>query len=250
MATVSLYEISNRPRGGYPPRRRRLHYALVRPPSRSWRLDVTLSVQFVFALEWSGEVWSEARKQAFESAFIRNARRMWSNRFDVVGDRHRVTVRLDVVNRFKAANETWIVNVYPRELRRDQRSAVRCDYDFNGWLHGGPRGPDGGIIDASGPMLRHAAVCYLGEESVSVTQTADSEFRQRGSDHEVGHMLGMQHPLCNDPRNRRCYGDSFQERRRIMGSGMSMSSLDYAWALNLMRIAVPQTTWRLEPCRT
>lgn len=63
-------------------------------------------------------------------------------------------------------------------------------------------------------------------------------------------MLGMQRSLCNDPENRRCYGETFDERRRIMGSGMAMSSLDYVWALNLMRIAEPRISWRLEPGRS
>ena len=69
--------------------------------------------------------------------------------------------------------------------------------------------------------------------------TVGSEFSDRGNvyleadfvtaAHEVGHLLTLQHPACvgND---RRCYGESEEQRRLIMGLGSDMITYyGYPW---------------------
>ena len=56
-------------------------------------------------------------------------------------------------------------------------------------------------------------------------------YKQRASEHEFGHMLGVPHIEC-DVSSRRCpsgdqYGDTIAERADIMGSGWLVSQRDY-----------------------
>ena len=52
--------------------------------------------------------------------------------------------------------------------------------------------------------------------------------------HEVGHMLGMQHPSCTGNQTA-CYGPpSSSEEARVMGRGSWVSRADYLWARRIM----------------
>jgi len=73
---------------------------------------------------------------------------------------------------------------------------------------------------------------------------------QRGTDHEIGHMLGLPHPNGGYGTDSSEYGDNHNERGNVMGIGHVVRQEDYRWATRIMRAANPRYTWQLAPARS
>lgn len=241
--------------------RRFLRYEVVRT-NDSWRqLRITLPVRYRWAFEYAG-LWTEPRKTAFKQRFRRNIDATWSRRFRLTNDSSLSVVRVEVIvtidERVRAtSDELWHVLVYPEGAVGDGDVAsvvpagfdepierIVCSYHYRGYPHDIPR-PIHGAEE-----LRDVGACFLREDSVRCTPTpGNRRYTQRGGDHEVGHMLGTQHPggICSEHA---CYGTTNAQRNRIMGAGHQVTAADYAFALAIMHqdsnARVGQRIWRLE----
>ncbi len=237
MPFIQLSDICNEPtyRGRY------LEYHVRRTRPRSWTLQIVVNVVYRWAFDYAGK-WDEARKARFRSAFARNASRTWSRRYSVWngdpadGGSVGVEVHIDVVEKPHHPNDTWQVLVYPERPDRtldapegfdEQPQPIRCAPRFSGWPHDLPR-----PVRPS-DEVRRVGMCFLFERSVEIARVLpDDPHVQRASDHEVGHMLGLDHPggICSEDR---CYGRG-ETRHRIMGMGMEVTHDDYAFAPRIM----------------
>ena len=51
--------------------------------------------------------------------------------------------------------------------------------------------------------------------------------------HEFGHLMGLEHPLCNGSDDR-CYGMTFEQKNDLMGYGSEITPRDYQPLIRVM----------------
>ena len=243
MREVSLRDISNARGAGAPPRRRRLRYRVTSMAPQWSRLEVVIPVVYRFAA--NEETWASSGRERWKRDFERTAAQTWSRRYIVAANGFwgpdRVEVRVRVAAEPNARSDLlWHVWVLPWRVA----GAPTCvSYDHSGSF---PQGRDADGTVRWGPPFEHIALAQISAEDIDCGR--QGAYSQRGTDHEVGHMLGLQHPTCVG-NQRQCYGGSSEEQRRIMGLGSLVSADDYAWALRIMRRHEPTKRWRLESDR-
>jgi hypothetical protein len=244
MPVVDLSQIANRS-GAISAETRYLAYQIDRRNSYWWRLTVTLPIRYVFAFE---PLWTQPRKTTFMRTFETNGGRAWSRRHllrqnGILTTTH-CQVHVEVMERNVVPNQQWHVLVLPPE---SVHARAHVNYDHSGTL---PREVEGG------PQYTHIAFAQLQErdlgcnwDHIRAGEAHLTRELQRGGDHEIGHMLGMQHPLCNTDRTpdggRSCYGDpGTTTAGSIMGRGSWVSRRDYHWAKRIVELDTGYT-WEL-----
>lgn len=226
---------------------RLLPYEITPGAAGSRMLTAHLHVSYHFPHE---EGWAPAGRGRWKNAFRSAAESTWSNKYQlyaeggflssesVVG----IALRIHEVRpRSVAANRHWWVAVNAPNRPRNEW-LTRVIYRPNATLPHSDQ-PVGG----SALLKVHAYDVECGWTHMPRGEGGDGSTMQRGTDHEVGHMLGMQHPYCNeghvdpgDASSASCYwrpggqdGRSAQSYR-LMGIGNVMSPHEFVWAQKLM----------------
>lgn len=75
----------------------------------------------------------------------------------------------------------------------------------------------------------------------------DKTYTRTTAEHEFGHMLGLDHILC-DGAAKRCYGENHNERRNIMGYGDDVSVTNSTPFVDAMR-GITGLEWNAAPMR-
>ena len=215
-----------------------------------WRLTVYLDISFNFSFASDSERWNGDQFRTWKLQFKNQIEIAWTRRWHVRATEYTrpfafstqplpvVEVKVDVRERPESEvppNRLWIIRVnvgFPQETQR------RTQYRD----HTGNRGPNPvGAVHLNGTDIDCTATRVIG----------DGRYRfQRPIVHEAAHMLGVDHPNHGpsdgtDQYVRASHADS--DSRRIAGSGMNMSNLDYLWARQLMENIEPDYNWELIP---
>lgn len=223
---------------------RLLCYELANEGSQRW-LTAHLHVSYHFP---HAEGWAPGGRGRWKTNFRAHAEQTWSNRFALFSEgswlssnsvvRVRLRVHEVAPGTVHRTRHWWVAVNSPRRDVREWRT--RTIYRANGPL------PHSDIDSAGSGMIKvHARDVECGW--LHGDRPGDPATMQRGTDHEIGHMLGMQHPYCNgghvdegDTSSASCYWrpGQFQGRSRysysLMGVGSRVESADYAWAKNLI----------------
>lgn len=216
---------------------------------RSRTLTAHLYVSYYFAHRGD---WTGSQPGRWKQRFRAHAEATWSRRWELYRDDDNVQVDVrvhEVTPGSVAPNQHWWIAVNSPARPFDEW-ITRTIYRYRGPL---PHSSDLESVGSGLVKLHHDDIECLGEgqrvRRASGTDSPPGELTsQRGTDHEVGHMLGMQHPYCNgghvdegDPQSASCYWRPGQTYGRsplsysIMGAGNRVFEQDYAWAKNLLR---------------
>lgn len=213
------------------------------PVNAHWsRLEVTIPVTYRFAA--TEATWPESGRTRFKRDFERIAHQSWSRRYVVAHDSTWDPQRVEVIVRIAElpnapAARLWHIWLLPFRI---PGLATCVSYRYRGQVPEGLE-PDGEV--RWGEHVGDVALAQMTAEDIDCRETLDG-FLQRGTDHEVGHMLGLQHPGCSRD-DAPCYGRPHEphRRRRIMGLGSRVTMGDYHWALRIMQLHDPRRDWQL-----
>lgn len=217
---------------------RELTYDLSSEGANRQLLTAMLHVSFHFP---HPNDWGSGGMGRWKHEFRVQAERAWSHQWELVSNDGVVRVALriyEVAPGTVAPNRHWWIAVNS-PARSEHEWLTRTIYRCRGPLpHSQVRGGGSGLVK----VHCNDVDCGWGHG----TSPGDALTQQRGTDHEVGHMLGMQHPYCNgghvdegDGDSASCYwrpgrhGGRTANSYSMMGLGSRVTRSDYAWAKKL-----------------
>jgi hypothetical protein len=167
----------------------------------------TLTLIMRIAFNFTGPWPSDAAKTRWASDFERLVENRWSYRYYLVPE-----------NGCSGANDTFFARVDVQTVTTNPHYNVTVAYVTS---HAG----------SSANSARRTASLDSMDTVERTRRRLGMDFRQRGAEHEFGHMLGLSHIEC-DATTGVCpagdeYGDTIAERGDIMGSGWIVSERDY-----------------------
>jgi hypothetical protein len=199
-----------------------------------WVLIVYVAVEFYFSVSDAAKSkgardWTESEMEEWKNAFIKSGEATFSYRWSlqarVAGDKAplRGPLLVDV--------EVVIVEA--------DTSGTRTGHVFNVLV---TRQPLEGGLEGQG-VNRPQIDLSEGHIGLHRTPHAPELLVQRGSDHEIGHALGMVHPRCKES-DLYCYGDPKEESGQdLMGMGQQVSDRDYRVFAEILEEIAPGRQW-------
>ncbi len=193
-------------------------WAYLEEGTPDWVLTIHLFVKYTFVAgaHENDPDWTDEEEDAWITAFEQCAEATWSRRWLLEGypPDGKNTVPLQVLLKISQSTKEKL----------EGRGRVTKITVFHDCAPSCPRKKVRPITSDSGDATQ------LSQNSVEVREVlveGITHSLQRASDHEVGHMLGLTHPLCSGSEAR-CYGTKGTESGDdIMGLGMHVSRRDY-----------------------
>lgn len=214
-----------------------------------WVMGVFLPVRFEFIYEDANDPWTRSTTREWQANFKRVIDRAWSRRFPLRA------VQTEVVS-------SGPIPVWAGGSSDTRTRTGKADVDFeildvedrDGWgTDNVSRGQHVSTIKAyrRGPPGSSRGRAHASSRTRELELYADQIFSRPTSGgrnqivavHEVGHLIGLDHPVC--PRNeRRCYGlPGTAGGESIMGSGNRFRPTEYDMFAVLMRSYRPAYEW-------
>ena len=199
-----------------------------------WVLCVYVAVEFYFSVSDAARLkgaknWTESEMEEWKNAFIKSGEATFSYRWS-----------LQALLKDKASLQgPLLVDVEVVIVEVDTSEMTRTKDVYKVFVI---RQPLEGGLDGEG-ISRPEMKLSEGHTGLHKTPHAPEWLLQRGSDHEIGHALGMVHPRCKE-NDLYCYGDPKEESGQdLMGMGQSVSAKDYLVFAEILEEITPGRSW-------
>jgi hypothetical protein len=200
-----------------------------------WVLCVYIEVEFIFDVSYAAQLkgakdWTEDEEEAWKEAFIKSGEATFSYRYSLQA----LVSRGDV-----SLRGPLLVDVEVAIVEVDPSKMTHTGDVFKVFV---TREPLQGAREMEGTSRPEIQVTE-GHIGMHKTSHAPDWLLQKGTDHEIGHALGMAHPRCKETELY-CYGDpNDASGQDLMGMGQRVSERDYEVFAKILEEIAPGRRW-------
>jgi hypothetical protein len=207
--------------------------AELEPAPGLMRLTVILLVRYEFVIhEKNDPDWTDTEKEAWKQDFKQAAERTWSRKWYIEGTPVTGKGAGDLVEVVLSIREIPEAELQTQQQRNAWRDFLHTFRVFHACEHN---------VKIKSTTIGYKLV-QVRQDRVEVHATKGGG-SQRQTDHEVGHLLGLKHPICEGDEQW-CYGEAgTPEGESVMGLGMTVSPRDYEVFADVMRQIKTDRYW-------